>query len=139
MSLASYQGKPLITGSDKTNDDPKNAKTEIYDYQSDSWSGAPDYPYSARITYYATTSTSDAAYIIGDILDNRGCDFYFHLGGQKDNDETGSISDIIARFKDFEWSIAGRLKKGRWAHAAITFGPNTMIIGGNLISPSKNP
>ena len=65
MALASYKGKPLSTGSDKTNDDPKNAKTEIYDYQSDSWSDAPDYPYSTWITYYATTSTADSAYIIG--------------------------------------------------------------------------
>ena len=65
MALASYKGKPLSTGSDKTNDDPKNAKTEIYDYQSDSWSDAPGYPYSTWITYYTTTSTVDSAYIIG--------------------------------------------------------------------------
>ena len=65
MAMASYKGKPLITGSDQTTDDPKNAKTEIYDYQSDSWSAAPDYPYANWLTYYATTSTEDSAYIIG--------------------------------------------------------------------------
>ena len=63
----------------------------------------------------------------------------FFSGGQKDNTDGNSVSDIIARFQDLEWSIAGRLKKGRWAHGAITYGPNTMIIGGNLINASKNP
>ena len=96
MSLASYQGKPLITGSDKTNDDPKNAKTEIYDYQSDSWSDAPDYPYSARITYYATTSTSDSTYIIGDLFLTTEVAIYILIQEVKETTPTRQAPSVIS-------------------------------------------
>ena len=34
------------------------------------------------------------------------------------------------RFKNNEWSVYGELKNGRSAHGSITFGQETLIIGG---------
>ena len=45
--------------------------------------------------------------------------------------------DLIAQFKDNEWSQYGKLLKARSAHASITVGLNTMVIGGDdQFSPS---
>lgn len=65
----------------------------------------------SRIVRYATASTPDAAFIIG------GWD--------------GSTwSDVIARFKDDEWSLYGNLHRRRSGPGSITSGYQTMIIGG---------
>ena len=61
-----------------------------------------------RINRYSTTSTSEAAYIIGG---------YY-------------TKEIIAEFKNEAWSQLGILKQGRHAHASISLGDETMIIGG---------
>ena len=48
-----------------------------------------------------------------------------------------SYEDLIAQFKDNEWSQYGKLLKARSAHASITVGLNTMVIGGDdQFSPS---
>ena len=60
------------------------------------------------INRYSTTSTSEAAYIIGG---------YY-------------TKEIISEFKNDAWSELGALKKGRHAHASISLGDETMVIGG---------
>ena len=43
----------------------------------------------------------------------------------------GSLSfDVIAKFENDEWSLLGNLRKGRPAHGSITYGTETLIIGG---------
>ena len=58
---------------------------------------------------YATTATSDAAYVIGGYW----------------------TQDIVAEFKNDQWFRAENLKRGRYDHGAITIGKETMIIGGD--------
>ena len=61
------------------------------------------------IVEYSTTSTSEAAYIIGG----------YHT------------DDIIAEFKSNSWRQMGTLAKGRDSHGSITLNGETMIIGGD--------
>ena len=69
----------------------------------------------SRICRYSTTSTADAAYIIG---------------GQT-TDYLGVIYvPVVAEYKNDGWSKAGDLLKGRYAHGSIVNGFETMIIGG---------
>jgi len=58
--------------------------------------------------YYSTSSTSDAAYIIGG----------------------PSNGEIIAEFKNDRWRQLGTLKKGRSSHGSIVLSDETMVIGG---------
>ena len=61
-----------------------------------------------RIRNYSTSSTSDAAYIIGGIY----------------------TRDIIAEFKNDAWRQLGTLEKGRNTHGSIILNDETMVIGG---------
>ena len=65
------------------------------------------------MSHYSVASTNEAAFVIG------GYDGSSNL-------------DVIAQFKDNEWSLYGNLKKGRSVHGSITFGDKTMVIGGNV-------
>ena len=38
--------------------------------------------------------------------------------------------DVVAQFKDDSWSLYGNLQKRRYAHKSITYGEQTMVIGG---------
>ena len=67
--------------------------------------------YLRRIARYSVASTSEAAFVIGG-----------HAGDQ--------ISDVIAKFENDKWSPYGNLRKCRYAHGSITFGTNTLVIGG---------
>ena len=40
------------------------------------------------------------------------------------------MSDVIAQFNDYEWSLYGNLHRRRSGPRSITFGNQTMIIGG---------
>ena len=62
------------------------------------------------ISHYSTTSTSSASYIIGGFLS----------------------PNIIAQYKHGQWSKVGDLSTGRYGHASITDGVQTIIIGGNV-------
>ena len=64
------------------------------------------------VSYYSTASTSEAAYIIG---------------GEYTKDVK---ADIIAEFKNNAWRQLGTLTKGRYGHASISLGDETMVIGG---------
>ena len=57
---------------------------------------------------YSTTSTDDAAFIIGGI----------------------EVYDTIAEFRNNQWRNLGSLTKGRVYHGSITVGQETMIVGG---------
>ena len=51
----------------------------------------------------------------------------FVIGGYR----TGlSPVDVIAQFKDDSWSLYGNLQKRRYAHESISYGEQTMVIGG---------
>ena len=67
-----------------------------------------DIIYSRKINRYSTTSTSQAAYIIGG----------YHT------------KEIIAEYNNDAFSQLGALKKGHHAHVSISLGDETMIIGG---------
>ena len=127
FGLAKYRGSALTTGS-YWGSSACNVKTEIYDFENDHWNDAPDYPYArfsisndfqkyilniifSRIVRYATASTPDSAFIIG------GWD-----GSTK--------SDLIARFQNNEWSQYGTLHRRRAGPGSVTFGNQTLIIGG---------
>ena len=43
--LANYRGSPMTTGSRDKSD--CYVKTEIYNFESNQWNDAPDYPYSS--------------------------------------------------------------------------------------------
>ena len=61
------------------------------------------------ISYYSTTQTSDAVYIIGGYYTN----------------------DIVAEFKNDQWRRLADLNQGRReGHGSITIEGETMIIGG---------
>jgi len=69
----------------------------------------------SRICRYSTTSTADAAYIIG---------------GQTTDYHGVIYVPVVAEYKSDGWSKAGELLKGRYAHGSIVNGLETMIIGG---------
>ena len=79
------------------------------------WKQIQDYPYAYTIYDYATTSTSDSAYVIGGIIDD-------------------GTSGVIARYKNDCWSNIGNLKTSRSSHSAITIGSITMVVGGENIN-----
>ena len=60
------------------------------------------------ISGYSATQTSEAVYIIG--------------GWYTEN--------IVAEFQAFEWRRLADLKQGRFNHASIVIGDQTVIIGG---------
>ena len=64
-----------------------------------------------RIYRYSATATAQAAYIIGGYTD------------------TASIN-IIAEFRNNQWSNIGSLTRARDHHGSITVGDLTMVIGG---------
>ena len=63
-----------------------------------------------RITYYSVTSTTEAAFVIG------GWDT--------------SALDAIAKFEKNNWSLYGNLQKPRDGHGSLTYGTQTIVIGG---------
>ena len=62
----------------------------------------------SRISYYSTANSPDAAYIIGGTY----------------------TQNLVAEFRDDKWTQLDNLNKGRSAHASITVGTRTMIVGG---------
>ena len=44
--------------------------------------------------------------------------------------------DMVAQFKDFQWSHYDKMYHGRWGHNSITVGGITMVLGGS--SEDKN-
>ena len=60
------------------------------------------------IAYYSTANTPDAAYIIGGMF----------------------TSNLVAEFRDDQWTQLDDLNKGRKVTGAITVGTQTMIVGG---------
>ena len=62
----------------------------------------------SRIFGYSTASSPDAAYIIGG----------------------AGASNIVAVFKNDQWTQLGDLNEGRAGHGSITVGGQVMIVGG---------
>ena len=60
---------------------------------------------------YAVASTNQAAFFIGGL-------------------NAGSLSSVIAKYEDDVWSLHGNLKKRRYGHGSITYGTETIVIGG---------
>ena len=60
------------------------------------------------IAYYSTANTPDAAYIIGGMF----------------------TPNLVAEFRDDQWTQLDDLNKGRFYHGSITVGTRTMIVGG---------
>ena len=67
--------------------------------------------YFRRITSYSVASTTEAAFVIG------GHDGSFN-------------TDVIAKFEYNNWSLYGNLQKTRRGHGSITYGSQTIVIGG---------
>ena len=63
-----------------------------------------------KYSHYSVASTNQAAFFIG------GFD--------------GSLSSIIAKYEDDEWSLHGNLIRRRFRHGSITYGTTTIVIGG---------
>ena len=42
----------------------------------------------------------------------------------------GSYLDVIAKFENNNWSLYGNLQKARSGHGSITYGTQTIVIGG---------
>ena len=62
----------------------------------------------SRISQYSTANNPDAAYIIGG---------YY-------------TQNLVAEFKNDQWTQLDDLNKGRSYHGSITVGAQTMIVGG---------
>ena len=73
-----------------------------------------------QISAYSVAATSEAAFVFGG--DNGFAPDF--------------TSDVIAKFKNQEWSIFGNLKRRRGRHGSITFGSQCMIIGGMTLDGS---
>ena len=69
----------------------------------------------SAIYYYSTANTPDATYIIG--------------GWYTPN--------LVAEFRDDQWTQLNDLNKGRSCHGSITIGARTMIVGGWTSSDGK--
>ena len=80
---------------------------------------------NSSIFGYSAASTKTAAYIIGGM---------FHVNSR----ERDEPYDMIAQFKDDQWSYYGKLHRGRMGHGSITVGDYTMILGG-FSGESKDP
>ena len=63
------------------------------------------------ISYYSVASTTEAAFLMG------GWD-------------RSSSLDVIAKFENNNWSLYGDLQKARRGHGSITYGSQTIVIGG---------
>ena len=61
----------------------------------------------SRISEYSTAQSPAAAYIIG-----------------------GYTRNLVAEFKNDQWTQLDDLNKGRQGHGSITVGAQTMIVGG---------
>ena len=70
---------------------------------------------SSRISQYSTANTPDAAYIIGG---------YY-------------TPNLVAEFRDDQWTQLDGLNRGRRNHGSITVGARTMIVGGWTSSDGK--
>ena len=55
------------------------------------------------------------------------------IGGLSD----GIASDIIAQFKNDQWTMAGELFKARYGHRSIIIGEDLLVFGG--FNPTKPP
>ena len=57
----------------------------------------------------------------------------FIIGGiiYQDLITENSWSDMVAQFKNGQWSRLANLNQGRMGHGAITIGAETMVIGGD--------
>ena len=65
----------------------------------------------SRIVGYSVASTPEAAFVIGGY-------------------DGSSKTSVIAQFKNDEWSLYGNLQQSRGFHGSITFGTQTLVIGG---------
>ena len=70
-----------------------------------------------KIYFYTVASTPEAAFVIG------GYDGSLYI-------------DVIAQFKNNQWSLHGNLQKGRRLHGSITSGSLAMVIGGDIYNDS---
>ena len=73
-----------------------------------------------RIRYYSTVSTDDAVLVIGG-------DF-----------GSGSITSIVAEYKDGSWSNIGNLGQPTGALRAMRSGSNILILGGMWVNRDGN-
>ena len=71
-----------------------------------------------RIGYYSTVSTDDAVLVIGG-------DF-----GRPADGGLGSMSSIVAEYKDGRWNNIGNLGRPTSQHKAMRSGSNILILGG---------
>ena len=71
----------------------------------------------SRITRYSIASTAEAAFLIGGRVDHP-------------NDGSSTVSDAITKFENDKWSPFGNLQKRRFHHRSITYGSETIVIGG---------
>ena len=113
--LANYKEKALAVGCSARSNDCSYA-TEIFDMNTLKWSDGPDFPFgskSSSISGYSTAKTPDAAYIIG--------------GG----DPPFEYLNLVAEFRNNQWTQLNDLNKGRLHHGSITVGAQTMIVGGS--------
>ena len=109
--LANYRGSPLTTGSSNPSD--CYIRTEVYNFGTQQWHDAPDYPFAwIQIGGYSVASTDAAAFVIGGV------------------DAMGYYSNVIAKFENEEWSLYGYLRLTRGYHKSITYGTETIVIGG---------
>ena len=73
----------------------------------------------SRIVAYSVASTPEAAFVIGGVDASEGVWSYLSVIAQFKNDGSG-----------FLWSIYGNLRQSRGSHGSITYGTQTLVIGG---------
>ena len=72
-----------------------------------------------KIYGYSVASTNQAAFFIGG---------RFSIA-------PASITSVIAKYENDEWSLHGNLKTRRSSHGSITYGTTTMVVGGYSDGP----
>ena len=80
--------------------------------------------YALSIAFYATVSTFEIVYVIGNWL-------RVTVGGS-------AVSPLIASFKDGVWAEVGSLYSARITPGAIKYGSQVMVIGGSSESGTES-
>lgn len=113
-AVANYKNSAFVTGGNTRMGN--GLKTEIHNYETDTWVSADDYPFSNgdKIVFYATAQTDESIFIIGGYTNGR----------------PHTRTTIVAEYKNDSWSNVGNLLIRRYNHVALSLGSTVMIIAG---------
>ena len=109
--LANYRGFPLALGC------RDNAVLEMFDASTNSWVKKKNYPFSSVYNQFSVVSLSKSV---------------IYFGGRYKN-EGWTETNIVAEFKNEDWSKIGEMAMPRSYHSSIQMNQNIFVFGGEGI------